>query len=398
MAVAYGSGIYYSSLNEDFQTQFVKYVPLAGTIIDYLEEREVEKIGARINSSIHKINVPKPSFISALEHRSSSSSLTSRMTEELTEEEKIESSKTSNSSATSATSSKDPLTPKHFFDAVSGTVGDETRDYLPLVLLPDDRDEVLNKAVMSLNDLIASYNASTIQEDTMLSVSLSLAKVAQNNESIAPHYAQVIMYKAEKFDSLYQSYRCMYEEYLNTQEQIAGDISPIKANPVLADYNKRIADEITDTEMLLVKLVNSGKGGHDLETTDTEYKRYKASITSNKKKAKASIPQHATASSLFPKATSSAVPSSSISYGAFDGSDVSLRLELALTLLVGALQQHTPIASYIEGVREAVSQYPDVKIRENVINEALKSITVPDSVDLQPVLQDILTYDSKNHW
>lgn len=397
--MAYGSGIYYSSINEDFQTQFVKYVPLAGTIIDYLEEREVDKIGARINSSIHKINVPKPSFISALEHKpSNNSSLTSRMTEELTEEEKLQNAKPSNSSATSATSSKDPLTPKHFFDAVSGTVGDETRDYLPLVLLPDDRDEVLNKAVMSLNDLIASYNASTINEDTMLAVSLSLAKVAQNNASIAPHYAQVIMYKAEKFDSLYQNYRCMYEEYLNTQEQIAGDISPIKANPVLADYNKRIAEEITDTEMLLVKLVNSGKGGHDLEASDAEYRRYKASITSNKKKPKTSIPQPAASTPPLPTTTSSAVSSSSISYGAFDATDMSLRLELALTLLVGALQQHTPIASYIQGVRDAISQYPDVKIRENVINEALKSITVPDSVDLQPVLQDILTYDSQNHW
>ena len=78
---------------------------------------------------------------------------------------------------------------------MSGTVGEEDREYLPLVLLPDDRDEIVNRAAMSINDLIAGYNAAAITEETVLSVSKALASVAQSSATIAPRYAQVIMQK-----------------------------------------------------------------------------------------------------------------------------------------------------------------------------------------------------------
>lgn len=412
-AVAYGAGIYYASVNDKFNSVYVKYVPLAGTIIDFLEEREYQNnITARARkaqldkeeqdsyyyrrSPVNSTSTPLSSSVtSAINSVSSSSSLTSKMTEEQTDEEKLHSSKSPNSSATSATSSRDPLLPKRFFDAVSGTVGGD-RDYLPLVLLPDEQDKIMNKAAMSLNALISSFNASAISEETVLSVSKTLADVAQSNASIAPHYAQVIMYKSEKFDRLYRSYRLIWEEYLNTQEQIAGQDTSFKSNPVLADYSRKLSEEIVETELLLVNLINSGKRGHDLDVTDPEYVKFKTSNAALKKKKKAAKQSKAaTSSTNF--STSIAQPfRTETSYGGFDATDISLQLKLALTLLVTALQQHSsvPLGPYIQGVREAMAPYPDISNREVLIAEALKTISVPEEVDLKPVLHDILAYDS----
>ena len=396
VALAYGSGVYYSSVNPEFQKTFVKYVPLGGTIIDFLEEREYQNnLGAQANRQRSSPSATTSSVVSALENRSSSSSLTSKMTEELTAEEKLKQDIPSNSNATSAKSSKDPLSPKRFFNAVSGTVGDEDRDYLPLVLLPDDHDEIVNKAAMSLNDLISSFNASAIAEETVLSVSQTLANVAQNNAAVAPHYAQVIMIKSENFNKLYQNYRLIWEEYLNTQEQIAGHETSLKSNPVFADYNKKMAEEITETELLLVKLINAGRRGRDLDVNDPEYIKFKNSAI-NKKKYKPSVIL-STKSQPELLEGPAALTSYDVNYGAFDGSDISLRLKLALTLLVSALQKQSPVASYIQGVRDAIAKYPDDSKRETAINEALSSIAVPEDVDLQPVLHDILAYDGAKH-
>lgn len=404
LAIAYGGGVYYSSLNDEFQSQFVKYVPLAGTLIDFLEEREFQRNGARAStahqSHNHSVQNSLPSsIISALEQRSKSSSLTSRMMEELTEEEKLEHRKSSNSSATSALLSSDPLSSKQFFNAVSGTVDNNgERDYLPLVLVPDDRDATINQAVMSLNDLISSFNAYAISEETMLAVSQTLASVAQKNAENLPCYAQVIMFKSQKFGDLYRSYRLIWDEYLDTQDQLAGETDPAsniqKSNPVLADYKRKVAEEITETELLLVHLVNSSGRGIDLDAKDPEYIQFKTASSLEKKRAKFRYDAQKLA------ATSSSVQGPPISksellYGGIDGSDNSLKLKLALTLLVGALQRHTPAASYIQGVRDAVSSCPnDITVRENIINKALESITVPEEVDLKSVLHDILAYNT----
>lgn len=273
------------------------------------------------------------------------------------------------------------------------------RDYLPLVLLPDDSDFELNKAAMSLNALISSYNSSAISEETVLKVSKTLAAVAQSNASVAPHYAQVIMYKSEKFDRLYRNYRLIWEEYLDTQEQITDAAnSNFSSNPVLADYSKKLSEEITETEMLLVNLINSGKRGHDLSVTDPEYVKFKTSAAALKKKS-ALLSQNNPLPVNVPITTPAPVErgNKDTKYGGFDGSDITLQLKLALTLLVTALQQHSkvPLGPYIQGVREAMASYPEstLGMRESLINEALKGITVPEEVDLKPILHDIVAYD-----
>lgn len=395
-AVVYGSGVYYASIDDKFNRLFTKYVPLAGVVMDFLEEREYQNnIASRArraqleSESQDSYYYRRSPVSSAVENVSSSSALTSNRSEEHPAGHK---QTQSSSNATSATSSKDPLSPKRFFDAVSGTVGGD-RDYLPLVLLPDDQDAVLNKAAMSLNALISSFNASAISEETVLKVSKTLADVAKTNASVAPRYSQVIMYKSDKFDRLYRNYRLIWEEYLDTQEQISSTKSTPTSNPVLADYSKKLSEEITETELLLVNLINSGKRGQDLDITDPQFIKYK-NYTASLKKKKLALAQQPTLP-VGPAITAPPpAPKPHSPYGAFDGTEISLQLKLALTLLVTALQQqsHVPLGPYIQGVREAMASYPENK--EGLIHEALKGITIPENVDLEPVLHDILTYDS----
>ena len=168
--IAYGSGIYYASVNEKFNRPFVKYVPLAGKIIDFLEEREYQN---NIAARARRMQLEKEAALDTFYYRRSkvTSKLSTKppvssVTSAIDSNNSASSSADTKSNATSALSStKDPLSPKRFFDAVSGTVG-EDRDYLPLVLLPDDQDKYLNKAAMSLNELISSFNSSAISEDT----------------------------------------------------------------------------------------------------------------------------------------------------------------------------------------------------------------------------------------
>ncbi|KAF5094660.1 hypothetical protein D0Z00_003435 [Geotrichum galactomycetum] len=389
----YGAGVYYASINSNFHKTFTTYVPLAGTVIDFLEEREYRKNFKTITHKEAEKNSVQ--LTSAVEKSVGSSSLASEQDEAASgvKVKKV----SANSSATSAKSNKDPLSPKRFFNAVSGTVGEEDREYLPLVLLPDDRDEIVNRAAMSLNDLIAGYNAAAITEETVLSVSKTLASVAQSSAAIAPRYAQVIMHKSENFKQLYQGYQLIWDEYLEKQDENQLVANNLKTNPVFADYNHRLAEEINETELLLVKFINAGKRGSDLDMNDAEYVRFKKFKSAAPKKAPlAPLNSNSTKSSsqYIENATATATKYDA-AYGGFDGSDTALRVELALTLLVTALQrENTPVVSaYIQGVRDAVATCPDDASRESVINEALKSVSVPKGLDLRPVLHDIIFYD-----
>lgn len=466
--------------------EYEKYVPYGNTVIDFLEERDFQsKLSQRVRKlkeedlnhsfyyrkleasqaatllsppsssspSTSSSSASKPadsavsSITSALATSTSSvSSLTSRLDEEISPEDREkEESRQRQSRATSALNSKDPLAPSRFFDAVSGTVG-QGRDYLPLVLLPDESDEDIIRVAMSLNDLISSINASVVTEDSVLSVTRTLEELARAKAQIKPRYADALLVRSQHFDALHQSYRLLWDEYLDAQASSDANPAAAKAtNSVLAEYSHRLAREVTDTEMLLVKLCNSTR---DMEMTEEEkdqqhqIDRYRYSkdakirakevIAATKAKALAAAQEEAaapvvttstkTATEAAPATVTpaeAAVSSSSSSkarsasqkakldpkyYGAIEPSDISLKLELALTLLVNALQQHSsvPLGPYIQGVREAVdygtlSVYKTAAPPAKLIHDALQAISVPSDVDLAPVLDDIIASYDEEH-
>lgn len=466
-SAVYVAGIWYATNHPEFE----KYVPLSHTVIDVLEEREFNSRAAararkisdeetqRLNTSFYyrKVNpiqtnsqsssaaTPSGSSDSSKPHTRVSSSqitsavtptrnvsaLTSRLDEEFSDEDRQKSSSHKND-ATMALASNDPLAPTRFFDAVSGTVG-QGREYLPLVLLPDESDKDVNKAAMSLNGLIANINNTVVTEDSVLLVTRTLEELARKKAAVRPHYANALLVKSQVFDQLHQAYKVLWNEYIDNQDPTT--VSSSKINPVVSEYSRKLSKEVIDTEMLLVKLINSSK---DLELTPEEKDKefqddyYRNQLSkplkeSKSKKTQASIdPAKSTTNTPISaisktasttNTTNSATPVSKpfgidpTIYGALEPSNTSLQLELALTLLINALRPHSsvPLGPYIQGVRNAVEnpspysafssqieglgEKPD---RKTLINETLKKISVPQDVDLKPILDDILAnYDDE---
>lgn len=405
LGLAYAGGVYYSSSHPAFQRKFTTYVPGAATVIDFLEEREYKKTGARAS-------------ISSLLHANDTSSGATNQgenTKPFANAVSHPSTDTDNRHHLSATnSSADPLSPTYFFNAVSGQVGSSTdHDYLPLVLLPDDGrdDPLLKAAALNLNDLIASFNSGTlIPESTIISVSSALADIPA-----PPRFAELLRAKSDRFQDLSRRYRLMWESYLDTQDQIEAGAVASTRNPVLADYNRSVRQEIQETENLLVRLVNSGKAKKDLDAEDGVYLKYKqdASSSSAPKRsprttpapiqpaASAPTPAQTQQAASTPTPSSiqradqpppkpSSAPQKQISYGALDASDPTLQLTLSLTLLVSALHQHAPgAATYIQSIRDAVTPLSEADRKER-LTAALREVRVPDDVDLGAVLGDIV--------
>lgn len=436
VSATYITGIWYASSHPEFE----KYIPYSSVVIDYLEERNYQsKISTRVIRSHESQNSnhdfyyrrvdpelsrsifgssdssspsPSRSVTSAKLPTSNSSSLTSRLDDEIPDEEK-KSKGSQSSSATSALSSSDPLDPERFFDSGSGTVG-KTKEYLPLVLLPDHSDKQVNEVAMSLNELITSINSSVVTEETVLNVKKRLEELANAKAKDKPHYANELLVKSHNFDTLYRSFKLLWDEYLDAQ----GVENTSPDNTVISQYTNRLAKEVADTELLLVKLVNSNK---DLEYTEEQKiaehhhspyyhshrirsrsKDTESESDSSQKELKSSASSETQASysnnslsndSLDPK-----------SFGGVDSSDISIRLELALALLVSALQEKSsvPLGPYIEGVRQELekpftSKYTTPSAREHFISEVLKSVNISSDVDIKPVLNDILESYNDEH-
>lgn len=458
-SAAYTSAIWYASNHPEFE----KYVPLSHTVIDYLEEREYQaqaairarKIGdeetRRLNDSFfyRKVSpeqalfsaqdnfvaataeIPAPSenvvlepsntsqITSAINPSSSISALTSRRDHEFTEED-LQKGTTTFNDATTSESVTDPLAGRKFFDAVSGTVGSK-REYLPLVLLPDERDQDINKVAMSLNSLIANINNTVVTKESVVSVTDTLKELANKKEESMPQYSNALLEKSKTFDSIYQSFNEAQDKQANSgKNTVASD----NADPRECEYFNKLSKEITNTEMLLVKLINSNEDlepVNEMELVSLETKNSQNSPNVSEKS------KDQTYSSVFSKISSlhnlslkpsathkptsktntSGIPPSV--YGGLEPSDLPLKLELALAMLVNALNQHSsiPLGPYITKVREALKTQTTLQSvnsntsvssastgakddYKNFITEALNQLSVPKDVDLKSIVDDIL--------
>ena len=79
VAAAYGAGVYYASINSNFHKTFTTYVPLASTVIDFLEERKHQKNFKTISHKEAEKNSVQ--LTSAVEKSIGSSSLASEQDE-----------------------------------------------------------------------------------------------------------------------------------------------------------------------------------------------------------------------------------------------------------------------------------------------------------------------------
>lgn len=223
----------------------------------------------------------------------------------------------------------DPLSPQRFFDAQSGNI--EERDYLPLVLLPDIRDPLIHRVSFALNDLIASVNASAASADTILNASTALQTLADDIQQSHKDYCDKFTEKAKALKE--------YAENERSGHQL-----------------KLLSDEIMAIENMLVQHVNTRnsnvKPAEQMKTTKQNNMPFSL-VSSN--------------------------------------SEVVLQLQLSFSQLIAILHNKSsiPLGPYIQGLKEAVASF-ELGSRQELINNALNGLTIPDDVDLSPIINDII--------
>lgn len=234
------------------------------------------------------------------------------------------------SSCSSSGEGSDPLSPQRFFDAQSGNI--EERDYLPLVLLPDIRDPLIHRVSFALNDLIASVNASAASADTILNAATALQTLADDVQQSHRDYC-------DRFAERARTLKTYAESNDRSEHQL-----------------KLLSDEIMAIENMLVQHVNtrncSVKPAQQMTTTGENNMPF--SLVSN-------------------------------------NSEVVLQLQLSFSQLIAILhnQSSIPLGPYIQGLKDAVESF-ELASRQELINNALNGLTIPDDVDLNPIINDII--------
>lgn len=309
----YGAGAYWALDNRNIFNKFEKYAPFGSQLLEFIEEREHnKKMKARKEYYDALDNTTAP-FISRRYKMSDDNQ-------------------------------HDPLKPEMFFDAKSGIVSEQQREYLPLILLPDIRDPVVHDVSFAMNDLIASINASAASKQIVTHVADTLTKLATSVRNDHSEYAD------------------MFANYSKVLNDVALTYSPDKD---LYEYHQELSRLVLEIEQHLVAHLNT-RGQKKAAVTPLIDKK------SDTKTSKSSWKS----------------PSLEL-----DNSLAILELELTLTLLVTALHSHSSLASiktYIQSMRDVVGKFPDRAYREVLIKRALEGVSVPSDVDLKPIIDDLL--------
>uniref|UniRef100_A0A060TCX8 MICOS complex subunit MIC60 n=1 Tax=Blastobotrys adeninivorans TaxID=409370 RepID=A0A060TCX8_BLAAD len=334
VGVGYLGVSYYVLDNPEALELMIRYVPGAEKLVDMIEEREhARKVKVKEQYYVQQGSVEPyirrkyPADSGSDLHSSTSSSFSSSSLNS-TASSRGGPDGDSATAALDSTDTRDPLASKHFFDAQSGIVTQDERDYLPLILMPDYKDPNIYQVCTALNDLISSLNASAASEDTVMAAAKALKTLSKSVDDKA--YRDIFADKASALHKLAKS---------------RTELSP-------QDYRSQLAQQILDTENHLVAHVNSG------------------------------VP---------PVQTSSSVSSSGPKLlTRHEYMDAVLQLQVNLVLLVSAIHNHSSGSHYIAKARGTISQLPTRSERKRLINDALKGIHIPEDVDLTPVINDLL--------
>lgn len=365
----YGAGVWWSLKNPDGTTYkiFEHYVPLGRDVLDHFEEKtHMANLMSR-QQFYEKQQSVKPYISKTYSHDNvigANLNGTGGYASEVDEELELD----------------DPLPPQQFFDAQSGTVGTSSRQYLPLVVLPNINDPVIHDVSMALNDLISSVNAAAVSDETVRAVAKRFRRLAESTSQKYPDdKTSIKMFRHESvvFDSLVNAYQALRTEYG------VPNVPPDQTRK----YLKRISREILKVEPVLVSHCNkhnsNGNNSRNMWTAaSTEEQRRQGSgsnlSASNSTAASHLNPQRDNHGMFLP-------PGTAVSPEILD-------LQLSFTLLADALHMGSgiPIDHYIRSIRNTVEASREEDKRK-LVNQALERANIPADVDMDAIVGRILT-------
>lgn len=290
---------------------------------------------------------------------------------------------------------EDPLTPERFFDAQSGTVSLEKKEYLPLMLLPDTRDPLVNRISMSLNDLIQSVNASAASADTVYAVSDGITELAVEIKSMHPKHANLLELEVIQLKDLVDTHESVKKEYqlIHPTGTVASTL------PFEMEYHNKLAREILNLERILVSHINTRNNSADSGARRAADLTIQSSVVAISP-PRIQVPEPPVIpqapSSQETKTTKSENPAKPAAdwhaplfkLASSQDFEKILELQLQLTLISAAISNNIGgIDEYVDNMRDLLATSQN---KEALLNEALRGIKVPENVDMSAFINEVV--------
>lgn len=356
-AGAFAGGVYYSLQNDQFQSLFVEYVPVAEHAINYIEEQQLRSGRLKIATPTSKHDVDQSTV------RVPKSGATWRAVD-------------STDAATSATSASSPAANVAKDTATSAPAAPAPAsapkaDTVPAVHLSHDSDPSVRAAVQTFNDLIAVAPASAAKQ-LSAKVSSVVDQLQHNVAQIKSEAAEEAKNSINKLNSELSKLKASTGEEISSkvsaaEQQLRNEFTALRAHSEKV-YHDRLRVEIEATKSLVSSHANNLIQAVEAER-QKQYAQEIAERVENEREGRLSklkdLQDSLTQLQDLALKTEQAV----------DASGRTAALHLAIAKLTGALKGSEPVAlgPYVESIRRAAGDDPLLQVALDSIPEVAQS-------------------------
>lgn len=351
---AFAGGVYYSLQNDQFQSLFVEYVPVAEHAINYIEEQQLRSGRLKIATPASKHDVDNT---------------TVRVPKSGATWSTVDVTSAKNSPVSAA-----PATPATAPSAVTGAKDvpkAKSTDIIPAIHLPSDSDPAIKAAVQTFNDLIAVAPAAAAK-NLSAKVSTVVDQLSHNVAAIKNEAASEAKASIEKLNSEITKLRNSTGEEISSkvsaaEQQLRNEFAALRAHSEQV-YNDRLRVEIEATKSLV-----SSHASNLIQAVEAErQKQYAAEIADrveNERSGRLAKLQQL-ADSL-KQLEDLALKTEQ----AVDASGRTAALHLAISKLTSALKGSEPVAlaPYIDTIRRAAGEDPLLQAALDAIPDVAKT-------------------------
>lgn len=358
-AGAFAGGVYYSLQNDQFQSLFVEYVPVAEHAINYIEEQQLRSGRLKIATPTSKHDVDQSTV------RVPKSGATWRAVDST---EAATSAKSASSPAANVVKDTATSAPAAPAPAAAPKVDNSI---VPAVHLSHDSDPSVRAAVQTFNDLIAVAPASAAKQ-LSAKVSTVVDQLQHNVAQIKSEAAEEAKNSINKLNSELSKLKASTGEEISSkvsaaEQQLRNEFAALRAHSEKV-YHDRLRVEIEATKSLV-----SSHANNLIQAVEAErQKQYALEIAERVETERdgrlsklKDLQDSLTQLQDLALKTEQAV----------DASGRTAALHLAIAKLTGALKGSEPVAlgPYVESIRRAAGDDPLLQVALDSIPEVAQS-------------------------
>ncbi|KAG5363002.1 MICOS complex subunit MIC60 [Yarrowia sp. B02] len=342
---AFAGGVYYSLQNDQFQSLFVEYVPVAEHAINYIEEQQLRSGRLKIATPTSKHDVDQSTV------RVPKSGATWRAVDST---DAITSAKSASPAANVAKDAASPAPAATSAPAKTAPKSDNST--VPAVHLSHDSDPAVKAAVQTFNDLIAVAPAQAAKQ-LSAKVSTVVDQLQHNVAQIKSEAAEEAKNSIAKLNSELAKLKASTGEEISSkvsaaEQQLRNEFAALRAHSEKV-YHDRLRVEIEATKSLVSSHANNLIQAVEAERQKQYAQEIAARVEAEREGRLAKLKdlqESLTQLQDLALKTEQAV----------DASGRTAALHLAIAKLTGALKGSEPVAlgPYVESIRRAAGDDP----------------------------------------